>query len=96
MAYNNGNFLRRLALPRLINDWSLRTMREKLVKLCTKTVILSSLASKNRLFCQEIQSKVLSKGNSGQFRLIRLGWRKLCFVTQYGRDTFERLQFFYR
>jgi len=31
MAYNIGNFLRRLALPRQIKDWSLRTMREKLV-----------------------------------------------------------------
>jgi len=33
MAYNIGNFLRRLALPKQIKDWSLRTMREKLVKI---------------------------------------------------------------
>ena len=33
VAYNIGNFLRRLALPKSINDWSLRTMREKLVKI---------------------------------------------------------------
>ena len=38
MAYNIGNFLRRLALPRSINDWSLRTMREKLVKIGAKVV----------------------------------------------------------
>jgi hypothetical protein len=36
MAYNIGNFLRRLALPKSINDWSLRTMREKLVKIGAK------------------------------------------------------------
>ena len=38
MAYNIGNFLRRLTLPKSINDWSLRTMREKLVKIGAKVV----------------------------------------------------------
>lgn len=38
IAYNIGNFLRRLALPKSINDWSLRTMREKLVKIGAKVV----------------------------------------------------------
>jgi hypothetical protein len=38
MAYNIGNFLRRLALPKPIKDWSLRTMREKLVKIGAKVV----------------------------------------------------------
>jgi hypothetical protein len=38
MAYNIGNFLRRLALPKTIKDWSLRTMREKLVKIGAKVV----------------------------------------------------------
>jgi len=38
MAYNIGNFLRRLALPTSINDWSLRTMRERLVKIGAKVV----------------------------------------------------------
>lgn len=31
LAYNFGNFLRRLALSKSINDWALKTMREKLV-----------------------------------------------------------------
>jgi hypothetical protein len=38
LAYNIGNFLRRLALLKSINDWSLRTMREKLVKIGAKVV----------------------------------------------------------
>jgi len=38
MAYNIGNFLRRLALPKSIKDWSLRTMPEKLVKIGAKVV----------------------------------------------------------
>ena len=38
MAYNMGNFLRRLALPNQIKDWSLRTMREKLVKIGARVV----------------------------------------------------------
>ena len=37
LAYNLGNFLRRLALPRGVN-WSLRTLREKLVKIGAKVV----------------------------------------------------------
>ena len=38
LAYNLGNFLRRLTLPKSIKDWSLRTMREKLVKIGAKVV----------------------------------------------------------
>jgi len=33
LAYNLGNFLRRLALPREVKHWSLTTLREKLVKI---------------------------------------------------------------
>ena len=32
-AYNLANFLRRLALPKSIRQWSLTTLREKLVKI---------------------------------------------------------------
>ena len=38
LAYNLANFLRRLALPRSIRHWSLRTLREKLVKIGAKVV----------------------------------------------------------
>jgi len=38
LAYNLGNFLRRLALPRSVRHWSLRTLREKLVKIGAKVV----------------------------------------------------------
>ena len=37
-AYNLANFLRRLALPRSIQHWSLTTLREKLVKIGAKVV----------------------------------------------------------
>jgi len=36
LAYNLGNFLRRLALPRDVKHWSLTTLREKLVKIGAK------------------------------------------------------------
>jgi len=36
LAYNLGNFLRRLALPRDVEHWSLTTLREKLVKIRAK------------------------------------------------------------
>jgi len=36
VAYNLGNFLRRLGLPKTVKDWSLRTLKEKLVKIGAK------------------------------------------------------------
>ncbi len=38
LAYNLGNFMRRLVLPRKIKQWSLTTLREKLVKIGAKVV----------------------------------------------------------
>jgi len=38
LAYNLGNFLRRLALPKSVMKWSLRTLREKLIKIGAKVV----------------------------------------------------------
>ena len=39
LAYNLGNFLRRLALPQSVKHWSLTTLREKLVKIGAKVVV---------------------------------------------------------
>ncbi len=36
LAYNLGNFLRRLALPRSISHWSLRTLQTRLIKIGAK------------------------------------------------------------
>jgi hypothetical protein len=33
LAYNLGNFLRRLALPESVKDWSLRSVQVKLIKI---------------------------------------------------------------
>jgi hypothetical protein len=38
LAYNLGNFLRSLAIPEAIAEWSLTTLREKLIKLGAKVV----------------------------------------------------------
>ena len=38
LAYNLGNFLRTLALPETIAEWSLTTLREKLIKIGAKVV----------------------------------------------------------
>jgi hypothetical protein len=38
LAYNLANFLRRLALPRSVKQWSLTTLREKLIKIGAKVV----------------------------------------------------------
>jgi hypothetical protein len=42
LAYNLGNFLRRLVLPREVKHWSLTSLREKLVKIGAKVVRHSS------------------------------------------------------
>src|ERR687886_98971 len=39
LAYNLANFLRTLALPQTVGRWSLRTLREKLVKIGAKVVV---------------------------------------------------------
>ncbi len=38
LAYNLGNFLRRLALPKGVKHWSMTTLREKLVKIGARVV----------------------------------------------------------
>jgi len=38
LAYNLGNFLRRLALPHSVKHWSLTTLREKLIKIGAKVI----------------------------------------------------------
>ncbi len=38
LVYNLGNFLRRLALPKSVKKWSLRTLREKFIKIGAKVV----------------------------------------------------------
>jgi len=38
LTYNLGNFLRRLALPNKIRDWSLRMLQVKLIKIGAKVV----------------------------------------------------------
>ena len=38
LAYNLGNFLRRLVLPDGIREWSLTTLKEKLIKIGAKVV----------------------------------------------------------
>ena len=41
LAYNLGNFLRCLALPKRVKQWSLRTLRVKLIKIGAKVVKLA-------------------------------------------------------
>jgi hypothetical protein len=38
MRYNLGNFLRTLATPEPIKNWSMTTLREKLIKIGAKVV----------------------------------------------------------
>jgi hypothetical protein len=38
LAYNLGNFLRRLAWPKRVKQWSLRTLRVKLIKIGAKVI----------------------------------------------------------
>jgi hypothetical protein len=38
LAYNLGNFMRTLAMPKTVRPWSLTSLREKLIKIGTKVV----------------------------------------------------------
>ncbi len=65
LAYNLGNFLRRLALPRSVRTWSLRTLREKLIKIGAKVVkhsryVVFQMAevAVSRALCGEILDRI--------------------------------------
>ncbi len=63
LAYNLGNFLRRLALPPRVKHWSLTTLREKLIKIGAKVVTharyvifqMAEVAVPRKLFCEILQ-----------------------------------------
>ena len=38
LAYNLGNFMRTLAMPKRVEPWSLTSLREKLIKIGAKVV----------------------------------------------------------
>ena len=38
LAYNLGNFMRTLAMPKGVEAWSLTSLREKLIKIAAKVV----------------------------------------------------------
>ena len=41
LAYNLGNFLRQLVLPRFMKHWTMTALREKLIKIGAKVVAQS-------------------------------------------------------
>jgi hypothetical protein len=63
LAYNLGNFLRTLATPEPIQDWSLTSLREKLIKIGAKVVShgryvafqMAEVAIPRKLFAQILQ-----------------------------------------
>ena len=89
LAYNLGNFLRRLALPKRVRQWSLRTLRVKLIKIGAKIVkharyvtfqIAEVLVSK-RLF-----QKILE--HIGQLKPMPRGVGELRYIMVYGKSQF--------
>ena len=70
LAYNLGNFLGRLALPRRINHWSLRTLLTKLIKIGAKVVRHSRMVTFQMaevVVSKEVWAELLS-------RIDRLRW----------------------
>ena len=63
LAYNIGNFLRRMALPERIRKWSLRTLKEKLIKIGAKVIEhsryvifqMAEVAVSKDLFCEILE-----------------------------------------
>ena len=70
LAYNLGNFLRRLVLPRRIKHWSLRSLLTKLIKIGAKVVRHSRIVTFQMAevaVSKEVWAEMLS-------RLDRLRW----------------------
>ena len=80
LAYNLGNFLRTLATPEPIKDWSLTSLKEKLIKIGAKVVShgrylvfqMAEVAIPRQVF-QEIliSPKRVSAGSAGSVRRAR-------------------------
>ena len=71
LAYNLGNFLRHLVLPRRIKHWSLRTLLSKLIKIGAKVVRHSRMVTFQMAevaVSKEVWAEMLS-------RIDRLKWR---------------------
>ncbi|HUU28823.1 MAG TPA: IS1380 family transposase [archaeon] len=71
LAYNLGNFLRRLVLPREIKHWSLRTLLTKLIKIGAKVVRHS------RYVTFQIAEVAVSRKLFAEI-LLRIGRLRLC------------------
>ena len=70
LAYNLGNFLRRLVLPRRIKYWSLRSLLTKLIKIGAKVVRhgrMGTFQMAEVAVSKEIRAEMLS-------RIDRLRW----------------------
>jgi len=75
LAYNLGNFLRRLALPKSVKKWSLTTLRDKLIKIGARVVShsryvifqMAEVMVSKRLF-QEILDRI------GRLKPVPLGY----------------------
>src|SRR3954471_13723560 len=60
LAYNRGNFMRTLALPKTVERWSMTSLREKLIKIGARVVShgryvtfqLAEVAVPRRLFAE--------------------------------------------
>ena len=66
LAYNLGNFLRRLVLPGKIKQWSLRSLLVKLIKIGAKVVRHSRCVTFQMAevaISKEIFSEILSRVN---------------------------------
>ena len=56
LAYNLGNFLRTLATPETVKDWSLTSLKEKLIKIGAKVV------SHGRYFAFQMAEVAIPRG----------------------------------
>ncbi len=89
MAYNLGNFLRRLALPKRVMEWSLRTLRVKLIKIGDKVVKFVFLLL---LWLKYFQNEAGTLSFQDRFDILlekRLnGASELRYIMVYGKSQF--------
>ena len=79
MRYNPGNFLRRLALPQSVKQWSLTTLREKLVKIGAKVggptlpVQTYYLTNRRLISASRVGEDLMTASVMGALGQVRLG-----------------------
>ena len=88
LAYNLGNFLRRLCLPKAVRHWSLRSVQVKLIKMGGRLV--RALPSIDLSVVRGVGSSTVVSGSVGSYRPVIAGTKLMAGMQSRSCQEGER------